>query len=71
MPRAATAKPDALQTVIVVIASRTYVEEFLGELQSQGFLPDRIETRGWTNCWRQRWPETASGFFHPHRAIRC
>jgi hypothetical protein len=46
MPRAATAKPDALQTVIVVIASRTYVEEFLGELQSQGFLPDRIETPG-------------------------
>jgi hypothetical protein len=45
MPRPAD-KPDALQTVIVVIASRSYVEEFLGELQVQGFQPDRIESSG-------------------------
>ncbi|MGD1084039.1 MAG: hypothetical protein ABSA47_04710 [Verrucomicrobiota bacterium] len=43
-PRPATAKPDALQNVIVVIASRAYVEEYLGELQLQGFQPDRIES---------------------------
>jgi len=43
MPRPAD-KPEALTTVIVVIASRNYVEEFLGGLQGQGFLPDRIES---------------------------
>jgi hypothetical protein len=36
-------KPDALRTVIVIIAARGYVEEFLGELEHQGFLADRIE----------------------------
>jgi hypothetical protein len=46
MPRPATAKPDALQNVIVVIALRSYVEEYLGELQLQGFQPDRIESPG-------------------------
>jgi hypothetical protein len=46
MPRPDTAKPDALQNVIVVIALRSYVEEYLGELQLQGFQPDRIETPG-------------------------
>jgi len=35
-----------LQTVIVVIAARSYVEEFLGELESQGFLADRLEVPG-------------------------
>jgi hypothetical protein len=45
VPRPA-AKPDALQNVIVVVALRSYVEEFLGQLQSQGFQPDRIEPPG-------------------------
>ena len=39
-------RPDALQTVIVIIAARSYVEEFLGEIQAQGFLADRIESPG-------------------------
>lgn len=41
---AATAVP--LQTVIVIIAARSYVEEFLGELENQGFLTDRLEVPG-------------------------
>jgi hypothetical protein len=41
---AATAVP--LQTVIVIIAARAYVEEFLGELENQGFLTDRLEVPG-------------------------
>lgn len=34
---------ESLQTVIVVIASRVVVEEFLGRLQKDGFLSDRLE----------------------------
>jgi len=34
---------DNLQTIIVVIAARDYVEEFLGKLEGQGFQPDRLE----------------------------
>lgn len=41
---AAAAVP--LQTVIVIIAARSYVEEFLGELENQGFLADRLEVPG-------------------------
>ncbi|HWD17857.1 MAG TPA: hypothetical protein VHB20_01150 [Verrucomicrobiae bacterium] len=37
------AQPDALQTVVVIIALRSYVEEFLGELEGMGFLADRLE----------------------------
>ena len=41
------AKPDgsreSLQTVVVVIAERSGVEEFLGKLEREGFLADRIE----------------------------
>jgi hypothetical protein len=33
-----------LQSVVVVIASRIAVEEFLGKLESRGFLADRLET---------------------------
>jgi hypothetical protein len=32
-----------LQTVVVVVASRNVVEEFLGRLEGQGFLADRLE----------------------------
>jgi hypothetical protein len=45
MPRNES-KPDALRTVIVIIAARGYVEEFLGDLERQGFLADRIECPG-------------------------
>ncbi len=45
MPQAA-GKPDALRTVVVIIAARSYVEEFLGELEGRGFLADRIECPG-------------------------
>ncbi|HEY5083360.1 MAG TPA: hypothetical protein VII48_02470, partial [Rhizomicrobium sp.] len=37
-------KPDALQTVIVIIALRAYVEEFLGALEAIDYLPDRLES---------------------------
>jgi hypothetical protein len=45
MPKPA-GKPDVLQTVIVIIAARGYVEEFLGGIQEQGFLADRLESPG-------------------------
>ncbi len=38
------APPESLQTVIVVIAARSVVEEFLGRLEKAGFLADRLET---------------------------
>ena len=34
---------ESLQTVIVVIAARSVVEEFLGRLEKDGFLADRLE----------------------------
>jgi hypothetical protein len=34
---------NGLQTLIVVIAERRAVEEFLGQLEGQGFLADRLE----------------------------
>ncbi|MGH7953952.1 MAG: hypothetical protein ACREFE_18800 [Limisphaerales bacterium] len=37
------ASDDNLQTVIVVIAERRAVEEFLGKLETQGYLADRLE----------------------------
>lgn len=37
------AKTESLQTVIVVIAERNVVEEFLGKLETQGYLADRLE----------------------------
>ena len=36
-------KPDDLQTVVVVIAARHAVEEFLGKLEGRGYLADRLE----------------------------
>ncbi len=36
-------KPDDLQTVVVVIAARHAVEEFLGKLEDRGYLADRLE----------------------------
>ena len=35
--------PDALQTLVVVLAERKIVEEFLGRLEGRGFLADRLE----------------------------
>ncbi len=34
---------EGLQTVIVMIVARSVVEEFLGKLEGQGFLADRLE----------------------------
>src|ERR1019366_6659908 len=34
---------ESLQTVVVVIVSRAVVEEFLGRLERDGFLADRLE----------------------------
>jgi hypothetical protein len=39
-------KPDSLQTVIVIIAARSGVEEFLGQLEGEGYLADRLEAPG-------------------------
>ncbi len=36
-------KLDNLQTVIVIIMARDLVEKFLGELEGQGYLADRLE----------------------------
>jgi hypothetical protein len=36
--------PESLQTVVVVIVERRVVEEFLGRLEKEGFLADRLET---------------------------
>jgi hypothetical protein len=45
LPRQAD-KPESLQTVIIIIAARAYVEEFLGQLETQGFMADRLEAPG-------------------------
>jgi hypothetical protein len=45
LPRAPD-KPEALQTVIVIIAARSMIEEYLGQLGEEGFLPDRVEAPG-------------------------
>lgn len=42
LPRPA-GKPDAMQTVVVVIASRAYVEEFLAGAEAKGFKTDALE----------------------------
>lgn len=36
-------KTESLQTVVVVIVERNAVEEFLGKLETQGYLADRLE----------------------------
>lgn len=36
-------KPDALQTVLVIIVARSYVEEYLGGLEAKGYLADCLE----------------------------
>ena len=36
-------KKEALQTIIVVMVERNHVEEFLGKLEKDGFLADRLE----------------------------
>ena len=43
-PAKGDAAPESLQTVIVVIVERKVVEEFLGRLEKEGFLADRLET---------------------------
>ena len=45
LPRAGD-KPEALQTVVVIIAARSMIEEFLGQISAEGFLPDRLEASG-------------------------
>jgi len=42
-PAGSEAVADNLQTIIVVIAARNAVEEFLGKLEGRGFLADRLE----------------------------
>lgn len=37
--------PDDLQTLIVVLVERKQVEDFLGQLEGQGYLADRLELR--------------------------
>ena len=38
------AAPENLQTVVVVIVERSLVEEFVGKLERDGYLADRLET---------------------------
>ncbi len=42
-PDADETKVENLQTAIVVIVERNVVEEFLGKLETQGYLADRLE----------------------------
>ena len=42
-PPKGDASPEALQTVVVVIAARSVVEEFLGKLERDGYQADRLE----------------------------
>jgi hypothetical protein len=42
-PPKADGTVESLQTVIVVMAARTAVEEFMGRLERDGFLADRLE----------------------------
>ena len=46
MMPAIDAKPETLRTVIVIIAGRAAVEEYLGQLEGNGFLADRLEAPG-------------------------
>ncbi len=46
MMPAVDAKPETLSTVIVIIAGRAAVEEYLGQLEGNGFLADRLEAPG-------------------------
>ncbi|HXT13881.1 MAG TPA: hypothetical protein VN873_20190 [Candidatus Angelobacter sp.] len=39
----AGAEAEKLQTVVVIIVAREVVEEFLGKLEGQGFMADRLE----------------------------
>jgi hypothetical protein len=43
-PAKGDSAPENLQTVIVVIVERKVVEEFLSQLEREGFLADRLET---------------------------
>jgi hypothetical protein len=43
-PPKGDATPEHLQTVVVVIAARGAVEEFVGKLERDGYFPDRLET---------------------------
>lgn len=43
-PAKADGTTESLQTVVVVIAERSAVEDFVGKLEKDGFLPDRLET---------------------------
>src|SRR6185312_16494498 len=43
-PRAAVAgQAENLQTIIVIVVARAVVEEFLGKLEGQGYMADRLE----------------------------
>ena len=43
-PTGEDAAATQMQTVVVVVAERKAVEEFLGKLEAQGYLADRLET---------------------------
>jgi hypothetical protein len=43
VPASGETKAEDLQTVVVVIVERGVVEEFLGKLESRGYLADRLE----------------------------
>jgi hypothetical protein len=45
LPQPANAPANDLQTLVVVFVERNLVEEFLGGIESQGYLADRIELK--------------------------
>jgi hypothetical protein len=42
-PGAATEESAKLQTIVVIVVARDVVEEFLGKLEGQGYMADRLE----------------------------
>jgi len=42
-PAAPAAEGEKLQTIVIIVVARDVVEEFLGKLEGQGYLADRLE----------------------------
>ncbi len=64
-------KPDSLQTVIVIIAARAGVEEFLGQLEQEGIWQIAWKRRDWIRFWPPISRRKASGFSREANASRC
>jgi hypothetical protein len=70
-----TAEQEKLQTIVVIIVARDVVEEFLGKLEGQGYLADRLELPMLDQLQVTRiagdgaWIYPESGGAHPHALV--